>query len=404
MADVPSYSTLEVNTNPYQQHAHHGGHVSDLEVTYGAPGTHLEGQHLRPVLLQDANTTTAAAANYAAADTKYYATDYSDPSYTQEPIQKPSAPDGRICGLARRTFFIVLGVAVLVVIGAVAGGVAGALTGRSHTQASSNSSGDTSSSGGNSTSSGDGGDSGSSSSASANVNVLSISQLAAANLTVGSDIRRTVFFQDTFNALIARRYNSTTKEWQTFNITNLLSGTSTPVDIQSGSPLASASCYDWGCRNSYGYYLTQNNTIRAVEDYSINVDGWTMKKDISEANIKTWPGSKLAASYNAHWTAFVYGSFAIAYQNEKGYISVANDSDLSSTKEITSLDPIATKANLAMIPQWANSTSHLLSRMALVTEISTSGSTGSMQGANYYNLNWNLGKLSQLLLGFAGCH
>ncbi len=56
---------------------------------------------------------------------EYYGKDYEG-----KEIGAPVAPKKRICGLSRRAFWIVLGVAIVIVIGAVGGGVGGALAGK----------------------------------------------------------------------------------------------------------------------------------------------------------------------------------------------------------------------------------------------------------------------------------
>lgn len=172
---------------------------------------------------------------------------------------QPDKPAVTICGLSRKKFFIILGVALVVI--ALAAGLAGGLTSRTHSGSGSDSS---AASSGGSSSSGDSGGSSSNSTSDGNL-ILSNSKITASNWTDPSGVvHRTVFFQDKYNSIIARRWDAKGNAWKTNNLTELMLATTTPLRPQPGTPLASASMELDPTFETHVWFTDPNNMIRSM--------------------------------------------------------------------------------------------------------------------------------------------
>ncbi|KAI1079688.1 hypothetical protein F5B20DRAFT_543246 [Whalleya microplaca] len=254
-------------------------------------------------------------------------------SYTKEASY--NATEKRICGLPRRTFYIILAIVLLLVIGAIAGGLAGGLASRH----------------GNSASVPDPG-----SNATRNTHVLEESKLAASNWTDPDGYaHRSVFFQDPYNSIIARQWDSQNKTWTTRNISDLMvSSTSGPLKAIPGTSLASASSDNkWG--SVYEVHLwflvagADGDTISKVHsnDPRGNPDYWIYENTTT----RTWNNSQLAATWQRCWRDDCVGNWVVAHQGPQGAINIANNSNWNNiTQNVVSASAVSAKASLAIVP------------------------------------------------------
>jgi hypothetical protein len=378
MAEEQSYSTLEVRPE----------HHSAPEVYHPTHNPPSEDQYLQ-----------------SGAPEQYKDSPYPEYAPTQQ-VPEPQRTNRYICGLSRRAFYIVLAVLVVVGIGAIAGGVAGGVLSHKNQSESGSSNG----------SDGSGtGDGGTGSNTTTNVNVLSISKLAATNMT-GQDgfNRRSVFFQDPFNNLISVKWDSQNKTWTTSNITDFLRGSTTPLSVLPGTPLTSASCDnpDPACFESRLWYLDPNSIVRAVATY-IKSTKKAKRTDLSDptyqwsydtlggATLDTWPGSQLAATWNRCPISNCVGNWVVAYQAPSGDIYLSNHTNYSSPSIAVSAANVAANTSLTIISQhrgvW-------LDRLGLASEAITSGSTGSLQLSAYSGKWASTSKFEALPSMQSTCH
>ncbi|KAI1798895.1 hypothetical protein F4811DRAFT_151623 [Daldinia bambusicola] len=305
----------------------------------------------------------------------------------EQPGTVTSTP-ANICGLPKRTFYIVLVVGLVVVIGAVVGGVVGGLTSKDDS---------TTKTPDESQSNGDSRPVSSSVPSSVpetgNVNVLGTSKLAASNMT-GSDgnTYRTVFFQDTYNAIIARRWDSRSKAWETSNVTRIMEDQTTPLDPIAGTPLASISC-DYNSKDQvHVWFITPANYISTVllPHAKASPNGW--EYDVNGSGmIETYPGSQLAASWQRCRSDNCpngWGNWAVAYQSPGRAIKVGNSTDWQSPTEAVRASSVADNSSLGIIPQVHHKSG--ASHLTLVSESLRSGESGLMQ-QNVYMGAWYIG-------------
>ncbi|KAI0206118.1 hypothetical protein F4808DRAFT_447956 [Astrocystis sublimbata] len=201
----------------------------------------------------------------------------------------------RRCGLRPRIFYAVLLSAIVLIVGVIAGGVAGGLrSSRAHSGGRTSVPDNTT--GGNVTSS-------------PNVYILAESRLSASNWTDPSGTNhRFIFFQDTSNAIIARRWDSYKRVWATNNLTDIMRSAGTPINpLSQSTPLASLAV--------------------------ANPDDWAYDNDVKASGLAASPGSQLAAAWNrCGIDDQCSGYSAVAYQRSiDGAISVSgiNVSDSS---------------------------------------------------------------------------
>lgn len=329
---TPPHSTLEVDPNPL----HYGS--SGLELQKPLP----EEQYLYPV-------------------------EYEHTTYTvnnQDATHEMQKQD-RICGMKRRMVYIIAIIVVLAVIGAVVGGVVGSRHGRGQDDEITNQI----------------------------FNILPASNLAASNLTTSIGYERNVFFQDAYNSLILRCFNSTTNAWETRNISDSMVRT-TPLDLLPGTPLAAMSCNDWGCKNSAAFFLTSNNSIRGVTNAHIYDGTFKYHIQLAQANLNATAGSKLTAAYHANPTPGDAGFQILAYQGLEGSLSFTNSSNYSDFENTYSLPRVVSSTSLAMVPQ-LDKNSSLLSHLKLVAEATYTSTVGGMASLDFDGANWNTGKVKK---------
>ncbi|KAK9797895.1 putative Fucose-specific lectin [Seiridium cardinale] len=340
MSALPSYSTLEVNPKP----PHHDS--SGLELFLPRQKASPEEQYLYSV--EQENTRNTANNEDAAHET------------LDENHEPPKAKKA-ICGVRRPKIYLIIVIAVLAVLGAIAGAVAGSLSGRRQKDDI----------------------------ISRTLNILPTSNLAASNLTSSDGNERNVFFQDSNNALILRRFDSNTNTWETKNISDSMVKT-TPLDLLSGTPLAATSCNDWGCKNSQAYFLTSNNSIRGVTNAHL-LDG-TFKYDVSlaQANLNTIASSQLAAVFSSNTMPRNSGFNILAFQSSEGALSLSNSSNLTNYINSYQLPRVVSGTSLALIPQLAEE-SLLLSRVKLCAEVTSTSTAGSLTTLDFDGSAWNTG-------------
>ncbi|KAK6084563.1 hypothetical protein SCUP234_03352 [Seiridium cupressi] len=268
----------------------------------------------------------------------------------------------RICGLGRRTFFILLGVVLLVLAGAIAGGVAGGLASRK-----------SSSTGGQVITPN-------------RVNVMDISSLSASNWTDGNGFdHRIVFFQDPWNAVVARRWDSQNNTWATTNISAVSANSATPLVAAPGTSLAGVAL-DWP--NAYNirlYFLDPTDTIRSTfSDSPMKLPDLWKNDTMSSSNINVLHGSKLAATWARSSNSTDAGLWTLAWQGaNEGFIKVGNVSDFSTPVDGLNGNKVAGNTSLALVPQYGGAQDN----MGLISQSFNSGTSGSMQ-VNAWNETW----------------
>lgn len=285
------------------------------------------------------------------------------PSAVSEGATKTS----KICGLSRRRFYLVLAIGVLVIIGAIVGGLAGGLLSRQHN-----------------------------STPHPNVNILNISKLASSNSTDSNgNIHRTVFFQDTNNAIIARRWDSQNRTWETSNLTEMMRESRTPLNPLPGTPLASAS-RNWNAVDEvHLWFLAPDSYISSLylasPDTKSNND-WKYDS-LNDSQIRTRSGSQLAAMWQRCSAENCTGSWLVAYQTPDGDINVANASRWDSPTRAVEAKNVAANSSLGLSPKLHDDSGVDLAM--LVSEAVGSGSTSDMQRAIYEG-GWGLSECSLL--------
>ncbi|OTA87290.1 hypothetical protein M434DRAFT_15533 [Hypoxylon sp. CO27-5] len=307
-------------------------------------------------------------------------------NYTKEEPQRnlPTSHEqsaGRICGLPKRTFYLILVGTLLVIIGAIAGGVAGGLANTQHHTSNHNQDNPS------------GGSSANVSSANPNVNVLSISKLVSTNRTDANGyMHRTVFFQDTNAAIIARRWDSQNRTWATTNITETMRGSTTPLNPLPGASMASASCTYNGVDETHLWFIVPDNYVSAIwlSNPDSRPDDWEHDPNFGNGP-ETYPGSQIAATWQRGWTDSSIGNWVVAYQTPQGDINTLNASNWQDPTTVVDERSVAHNTSLGLIPQLLGpgpNDVYGINRVALVTESLGSGLIGTMQ-KNMYVKGWN---------------
>ncbi|OIW30306.1 hypothetical protein CONLIGDRAFT_681082 [Coniochaeta ligniaria NRRL 30616] len=314
------YSTLEVS------HTYDNQPQKEVAPSYGdnlPQAVHPDGvQHQAPEYYKPEGTTPAP---------------YYDPKqqYTSETVGLNSLEGQRErrkkCGLAPRTFWIVVAACSLVVIAAIVGGVVGGVL--------SNRKSDSPQQGGNGTSS-DGGGGDSNPGAAANstaVTLLGSSKVAAVNWTdTNSFSHYAVFSQDSTNSLMVSLWDSQNQTWSAVNISDALLLSGSPVRAKPGTPLSAVSTGPptWTFQMDL-YYLTPSNNIQEV--YSRDMDGrnWAIG-DLGKSPKTADDNSPLASVWHRcdhGCSGFIY----VAYLSNSN-IQVLNGSDWAQTQNLVEVD------------------------------------------------------------------
>lgn len=295
-------------------------------------------------------------------------------------MNEKAVPAATICGLRKKTFFIILGVALVVLV-ALIGGLAGGLASKNH-----NGSDSADASGSSGSGSGDPKDPASSNSTS-EILILDNSKITASNWTDNNGvIHRTVFFQDKYNSIIARRWDSKGNSWKTNNLTELMSATTTPLNPQPGTPLACASMDHSPTYETHVWFTDPGNIIRSMASFDAlnRPDSWD-NDTLDGAVLQTWPGGQLAAMWQRTWGADGNGTWIVAYQRPEGAIKTANSSTWATATVAVESKSVAANSSLAIIPKLRGA---WLDQLELVSERVNSDSTGTMR-LTTYNDTWN---------------
>ncbi|KAJ9157780.1 hypothetical protein NKR23_g232 [Pleurostoma richardsiae] len=260
----------------------------------------------------------------------------------------------RIFCLSYRSFIIVVVITVVVVVGAIVGGVVGGISSRKKSTTSSTPT----------------------PTSTPARNLLSNSKLAASNYTDAKGyVHRSVFFQDSTEALIARLWDSQNNTWKTLNITQQLPGS----NVLSGTPLASSSL-DLDTQRIHTWCLLADQSIHG---YFWNGQGgdpseaatWAEEVSIGGSSQVAMTGSSLASAWQRPVTAnsSSIGSWILAFQKQSGEIAVANYTG-SGTIAVNA-GAVASLTSLAMTSELTGS---ILSRLTLTYE-----SNGNILKASY---------------------
>jgi hypothetical protein len=283
------------------------------------------------------------------------------------------------CGVSRKRFWIILCVFLLFVVGAIVGAVAGVLVSRSHADAATNQSAG----------------SGSQGNATGTVitNILSNSSMTAVNFTDPDGYKhRMVFFEDGYNSIVARRWDSQNSTWATSNISLVMSNSPTPVDIEPGAALAATAV---GHQVEL-FLVDASGMIRSLfnSDFLTAPDRWqnyTMNDTLS-----VYPGSRLAATVQACGSNntfcscnldFCTAGWAIAYQRPgDGAVITTNYSSAWAGRQVAVYGNDATAAtSLNLLTEYLGDTD----RMALVSQRYVSGTEGAVVVTGYNAHAWD---------------
>lgn len=258
----------------------------------------------------------------------------------------------RICGLSRRVSYLVLVIILFVIIGAIAGGVAGGLSSTHDDPAGADIP-----------------------SQESNANIL---RLTSSNRTDSKGYtHRTVFFQDPHNAIIARIWDSQNKTWTASNLTEIMRGSTTPLNTLPGTPLASAS----GNNETRLYFLDPDNHISGIY---LDTAGmvWKYDSSLSDQQIQTLQGSQLAAMWQRYSDESCGGNWIVAYQTPAGDINVANSSThWDSPAVAVDGQAVALNSSLCLAPKL--DTEGGVDWAMLISEAISSKSTSDMQKTTY---------------------
>ncbi|KAI0545134.1 hypothetical protein F4679DRAFT_486624 [Xylaria curta] len=260
----------------------------------------------------------------------------------------------------------VISIAVILILGAIAGGVAGGIKSSANKPNPPTNVADTS-----------------------NINILAESKLSATNWTdLNGFTHRFVFFQDTSNALVVRRWDSQNRTWATNNLTDILSSTRTPLNpLRPSTPLASVACHFKNTTNSvHLYYVAPNNVVLGVAVYDLlaGPDNWEYDSALGVgAALVTSPGSQLAAIWNRCSADNCAGWWALAYQAlPDSAVNVANASNWKSPIVVQSR--VAQNSSLAMISEM-DTKADSLTRITLMSEALQTPNSGIGHKTSYQN-------------------
>ncbi|KAB5562994.1 hypothetical protein GE09DRAFT_766860 [Coniochaeta sp. 2T2.1] len=274
---------------------------------------------------------------------------YGEHQHSQHPIV-PAPEERRIWGLKRKTFFIVLAIALVVIIGAVVGGAVGGTVGKNNEKQ------------GSTTDPGKGGGSGGGGSSPGNVTnnspVLSSSKLSAVNWTDSSNIEyNAVFWQAKTNDLMLSLWDSQGKSWSKVNITEKMTDVSVSVAAKPGTPLAAqARGYPWtsstlsGVSGSFGlalFYLTPENNLIDIYSEDARGESWALG-DLATSGakaIKAAPNSQLSAWWSL-CEKNCTGEMLVIYEDDSQALRQVNSSNWNTLER--PLPGIASGSSLAI--------------------------------------------------------
>jgi len=219
----------------------------------------------------------------------------------------------------RRTIFIIIAIAIIV-IGAAVGGAVGGTVGKSHKVSNNNGNGTNTNSGNSSTTTGQN-----------RSQVLTDSKVAATNWTdpAGHDYHA-VFWQAASGDLFVSLWFSGTNNWTAINIS-----TSVSVSAMLGTPLAAAARgfpwtgepYNFGSFGIALFYMSPSNTVEEVYSVNENVTTWEVGNLSTSGAVQTaTAGSQLAAWWNL-CPSECDGELRVVYENANQEMEMINSQD-----------------------------------------------------------------------------
>lgn len=166
------------------------------------------------------------------------------------------------------------------------------------------------------------------------------SKIAALNWTDFSAVNhQAVFYQDSFNALMAMIIDSVSNEWRPVNLTALASDNG--IDVLPGTPLAVTT--NRGLWNLY--YLTSSNQV--AELYSTDpYTNWASGEFHNKIQGQAVAGSRLAAVQQQ--CTGCANALLVMWQEVSGVISMANFTNSVWTKSLTIADDATLGTGMAI--------------------------------------------------------
>lgn len=303
-------------------------------------------------------------------------------------VAVPKQEPRRKCGLPLCSFYIVLSVVTILILGAIAGGIGGGLSSKSrHDQDQED---DTSNDGNVPTEGGNLTDP-------TSYHILPTSHISATNWTDPDGYtHRFVFFQDGFGAIVVRRWDAQNQSWSTDNLTDIFQTSRAPINpLSPSTPLASASVSFNEINSTRNqillWYMAPDNTITSVEvqDLVDAPEEWTLNTLDGEV-IEAYPGSQLAAAWNRCWDICA-GYWALAYQRPgDAGINLLNESDTSHTSLAVESDRVVAGTSLAVTPE-VQTDGDSVARLTLMSESLLASDSGKAQKSTY-ETEWYHGK------------
>ncbi|KAH6896506.1 hypothetical protein B0T10DRAFT_543985 [Thelonectria olida] len=202
-----------------------------------------------------------------------------------------SPPSRTICGFSRKTFYIALVVAI-VLVAAVVGGTVGGL------QAKKNNGSDSADSSTSTTATSTAESAPAATSSSANLVMHPQSQIATTNWTSSWTDRNAsqqsfVVFQDPNGAIMMAAWDDDTTLWSSINVTDRLQQSRLPFKAKIGTPLAATSAVSF---HIVLYFLQTDNRLVEVHSNVETLDDWELG-DLYKANVKVDNGTRIAADW-----------------------------------------------------------------------------------------------------------
>ncbi|KAH7127863.1 hypothetical protein B0J13DRAFT_679389 [Dactylonectria estremocensis] len=279
-------------------------HYSDLPEVYSEPGSNL------PEVAPPVTSSLPEVVGGAKHDGAYHAVPGQDGKLDREQFAALGGDNAlaerRIWGLKRKTFFIVLAIAIVVIIGAVVGGVVGALVGKNDSDSDSDSSSSTTTSSGSSPTP-----------TTVATNVLPKSQLASSNWTDNDGYEHYyLFYQNRQSEIMSSIWDSENKTWEARGVTDNLES-SVELNTIRGTSIASTAWRD--SDNDFNirlYFLLESNVVGELWTSGSHSGSMWRQDDLGvKTFVKPAKGSNLATCRpnmgNSSWPPI-----ALLFQND----------------------------------------------------------------------------------------
>lgn len=337
-----NYSTLEVAQGAYQQpgvQAEKQVAVADdslpQPIPPSAPDCYKQD-------LGAGNGVNAYVQNNGYINTQQYVSPYEPGGYYSQPPQQPPppvvAPSGRgkkwMCGLPPRVFWIIVGVAAVLV--GVAATVASVVVMRKNQ--SGDGSGSQGSSGTNSTLATD-----------PDAPILPGTRLAVGNWTDASTrfTHRAVVYQTRY-ALMVTYWDDSNRSWASVNVSASLARANNAITVKEGSPFAiGVTGSPWPFQMSI-YYLTPQNVIGEVFcKNETTMDDWRIGDIHRRALRRAAPNTQLTSQW--HRCSFGCSQHIyVVYEDDQNTIQLINSTDIQRQNVVVS--NVTPGSALTMIP------------------------------------------------------